>query len=322
MAAVDVVCAGSVVADLFCDAIDRLPAAGTLQQIDDILLAGGGSAINVAVNLSRLGLRVRVEGKVGRDVFGDFIRDYLTERKIDVSSLHRSSTAPTAKTVIINIHGEDRRYLTCFGAAAELSAGDVQAVSLEGARLLYVGSYLALPLLKQADLAHLLGVAKGMGLMTALDVVIPSARPCSLVDCELVLPLTDLFFPNLDEARRLTGLAEPVEQAQALGKLNPRGSVVVTCGPAGAVAVGPEGLASVGRYPMLIVDPAGAGDAFSAGFLAASLEGWPLEQKLAFASALGASAVRKKGCNSGVFNRREAMEYLSASQSEPFLLKG
>jgi sugar/nucleoside kinase (ribokinase family) len=58
------------------------------------------------------------------------------------------------------------------------------------------------------------------------------------------------------------------------------------------------------------VDGSGSGDAFAAGFLLGLSEGWPAEETLRFASAVGASACQRLGCTTGVFTRGEAGAFL------------
>jgi sugar/nucleoside kinase (ribokinase family) len=60
------------------------------------------------------------------------------------------------------------------------------------------------------------------------------------------------------------------------------------------------------------VDPVGAGDAFCAGYIAASLEGLPVEASLALGNACGATAVATVGDLTGLPGRAEAERLLAA----------
>jgi sugar/nucleoside kinase (ribokinase family) len=59
------------------------------------------------------------------------------------------------------------------------------------------------------------------------------------------------------------------------------------------------------------IDESGAGDAFTAGFIAGLLQDWSIDQTLSFASAVGASCTRALGCHEGVFTFHETMQFLS-----------
>ena len=87
----EVVCLGILVADIFASPIDSLPAAGELKLVDRYMLNAGGCAANTAACLRRLGRKVRVVGKVGEDLFGDFVKKDLERLGVDTSavSYHR-----------------------------------------------------------------------------------------------------------------------------------------------------------------------------------------------------------------------------------------
>jgi sugar/nucleoside kinase (ribokinase family) len=75
-------------------------------------------------------------------------------------------------------------------------------------------------------------------------------------------------FANRDEASTLVGMDEPAEAARALARRV--GVAVVTAGSRGAYWSDGSDVVSAVPEPVQIVDSTGAGDAFAAGFLAAS----------------------------------------------------
>ncbi|MCL5098919.1 MAG: carbohydrate kinase family protein [Candidatus Omnitrophica bacterium] len=309
----DVICLGILVADVFVDPIDALPSGGELKLTNRFLLSAGGCAANTAACLRRLQRSVRVLGKVGTDMFGDFVITDLKRLGIDTADVKRSETHPTSATVILNVRGEDRRYVHCFGANADFSGADVDGSALEGARALYVGGYLAMPRFSPEDLVELFRAAKERSLSTILDVVVPAGTALSLNQMKPILELTDVFLPNDDEARILTGQKSPIAQAERLTQLNPACTVVITQGRRGALARRGNEILQIATFKMNSVDESGAGDAFDAGFITGLLENWPLEQCLRFASAVGASCTRALGCTEGVFHFDEAMAFVAGN---------
>jgi sugar/nucleoside kinase (ribokinase family) len=307
----DVVCLGILVADIFSNPIHSLPAAGELRVTDRFLLCAGGCATNTAACLRRLGRSVKVIGKVGVDVFGDFVLSDLDRYGIDVSQIRRSPTHQTSGTFILNVCGDDRRYIHFVGANADFSLRDVDYSALAGARVLYVGGYLAMPRFGAQDLVSLLKEAKKRSLLTVVDVVIPAGNSVSLSQVEPILAHTDVFLPNQDEAMILTGEREAEVQADFLGRMNSECTIVITQGHRGALAKRGMETLRAQTYDVKSVDESGAGDAFTAGFITALLENWSLEDSLRFASAVGASCTTKLGCIDGVFQFDEAMEFVS-----------
>jgi len=314
--AFDAVCVGILVADIFCPPLRELPQPGELVVVDDLLLDAGGCAVNTGVSLTKLGAKVALIGKVGNDVFGDFIVHLMSEKGLETSGIRRSTTSPTSKTVIIPVLGQDRRFIHTFGANAELAYEDVDLALVARGKVLYVGGYLGLPRLDQRALVQLLSFAKAQGAQTVLDVIVPSTSTYEVDDVlGRALPFTDVFLPNDDEARLLTGERDPERQAEAF-LARGCGTAVITMGERGVVAKTATQTIRVPAFEVNAVDPSGAGDAFDAGFIMGLLKGWDLVRSVEFACAIGASATMKPGCTPGVFTMPEALAFL-AENSRP-----
>ena len=306
----DVVCVGILVADIIASPVDAIPAAGQVKLTDRFLLNVGGCAANTAVDLCRLGKKVKVLGKVGDDLFGDFIVKDLKRSGVDSSRLSRSAQHPTSGTFILNVEGQDRRYIHYFGANGDFSFADIDCSTLDGGRVLYLGGYLLMPRFGIEDLVRLFQEAKNRSMLTVLDVVVPSGVAVSQDEVGKMLQYTDLFLPNDDEAYALTGQKNAFEQAARLGSLNPDATIVITQGSRGALVRHKNKVLQSEIYPMPSIDGSGAGDAFDAGFITGLLEGWPVEKTLQFASAVGASCTRSLGCTAGVFEFDEAVRFI------------
>jgi sugar/nucleoside kinase (ribokinase family) len=300
-----VVCAGLIIADLFVAPLPSLPRPGELVISDGFLLDAGGCAVNTAVILARLGVRTGLVGKVGDDDYGTLLRAALARKQILVDGISTTPRSATSQTVILPVDGEDRRYIHVPGANADLTVADI-AAALPGARVLAIGGYLALPGLDQDGVADLLARARAQGTTTLLDIVVPRGAADPVKALRPVLPHVDCFLPNQDEARLVTGHDDPADQAGALLEMG-CGSVIITCGAGGAVYADPARVIRVRPLPVEAIDGSGAGDAFTAGIILGLIEGWPPEQRLRFAAALGGSVCRGLGCTGTVFTRDEAL---------------
>jgi sugar/nucleoside kinase (ribokinase family) len=309
--AAPVLSVGILVADIFVPPIARLPAAGELVSTEDFLVQPGGCAANTAIVLGRLGVAATVVGRVGDDLFGKLVEQYLEKRGVDTSGVLRTEGEGTSKTVALSVVGDDRRFLHTFGANGVLTAEDIPDDALRSAGILYVGGYLVLPSLRQHALADRFRLAREHGTTVVLDVVVPTDQAdLSLDDVRELLPLTDYFLPNEDEARALTGEPEPREQAERIVGAGAR-TVVIKRGADGVFVRGGGDAFELPAPPIDAVEPSGAGDAFAAGLAAGLLEGWPLERCIRYASVIGASACTALGCYAGAFTRGEADEFLS-----------
>jgi sugar/nucleoside kinase (ribokinase family) len=304
----EVLCAGIVVADHVCTPIPAMPEPGGVAIADGMLLTIGGCAANAAVDLVKMGARAAVVGRVGGDVFGEVVARQLRQQGVDVSALAISPQAETSQTMIVNVAGQDRRFIHTYGANAEFRAADIPLARLRQARILYVGGYLLMASLRPDELAAVFQQARQLGVRTVLDVVVPA--PGDYVGhFEQLLPHVDVFLPNQHEAQLITGEPDPVRQAERFHRLG-TGTVVVTMGGEGCVLVSREQRIRAGVFPVEFVDGSGGGDAFDAGFIYGLLHGLGTEDCLRYASALGASCVRALGTTPGVFTRDQCEEFL------------
>lgn len=304
----DVLCAGVVVADHLCAPIDHMPQAGELIATDRMLLTVGGSAANTAVDLAKLGVAAAVVGRVGADPFGRFVADLLRDAAVDVSALQFSSDDDTGQTLIVNVRGEDRRFITNFGANGRFCAADIPIQRVQQCQVLYLGGYLFLPQMRQDALVEVFASARQAGVRTVLDVAVSGPRDY-LSELERLLPYVDVFLPNYDEAEKISGECVPWRQAERFHQLG-AGTVVITQGGEGSVLVNDKVRLRAGTYPIEFVDGCGGGDAFDAGYIYGLLHGMETEDCLRYASALGASCVRAVGATPGVFTRDECEAFL------------
>jgi sugar/nucleoside kinase (ribokinase family) len=307
----DVLCCGIVVADHVSAPIEHLPAAGELILADKLVLTIGGCAANVAVDLSKMGIRSSVLGRVGDDIFGRVVADMLRDQGVDVAGLQTSPGVDTSQTLIVNVVGQDRRFIHTFGANALFSAADISPELLAGCKTLYLGGYLLMNAVRQDELAAVFAAARQRGIKTVLDVVTPGPADY-LSRLRNLLPHVDVFLPNNHEGELITGEGDPVKQAEIFHRLGAK-TAIVTLGGDGAIVVGEGVRLRAGAFRMPFVDGTGGGDAFAAGYIAGMLEGRDVEGCLKVASALGASCVRAIGTTTGVFTRAECDRFLKTN---------
>jgi sugar/nucleoside kinase (ribokinase family) len=297
-----------VVADHLCPPLDHLPRAGELVTIDELVLNIGGGAANTAVDLARLGITATIRARVGDDIFGRFATETLRAHNVDTSALKIDPDLATSQTLIVNVRGQDRRFIHCVGANTGFVAADLDAVLEYSPRVLHIGYFLILPRLDAGELAERFARARQIGTITVLDVATPGPGNY-LEPLKVVLPHTDVFVPNADEAELILGETDPIRQAHLFHDMGAR-HVVITRGEHGVVSVSDDLQVKLGTYPVSFVDGSGGGDAFNAGYIVGLLEGRSELECLKLASAVGASCVRSVGTTAGVFTRAEAEDFM------------
>jgi len=306
---IDCLSVGILVADHGCAPIDRVPAAGELILAENLSLSIGGCASNAAVDLKRVGVNVGIVGCVGQDVLGRFVLDSLRAENVDTDSIRELAGIGTSATLVVNVAGQDRRFIHTIGANARVTAADIPLDRVRTAKILYVGGYLLMPALEANGLAAVFRKAREWGVTTILDIVLPGPGD-HMARLAPVLAETDIFLPNSDEAAAITGMLDPRDQAEKFLAAG-AGAAVITCGGQGTVFASSRQRLHAGVYPTEYVGGTGAGDAFDAGYIAGLLAGCDPRGCLSWASALGASCVRSISATESVFTRKEAQDFMS-----------
>lgn len=305
---IDCLCAGILFADVACAPVERVPNPGELVPTDLMQLGLGGCASNAGLDLAKLGRRVGVSGCVGDDFFGQFIVEALADDLIDTSGIHRVSGTCSASSMIINVRGQDRRFISTPAACTRFTVAHIPTDWVRQAKVFYVGGYYMMPELETEEMVDLFRTARAAGTKTILDVVVYGDKDY-WGRLAPILPETDIFMPNDDEAALITGLDDPLEQAARFREAG-AGTVVITQGDAGSLLVSEKVRLRAGVYPVEFVGGTGSGDAFDAGFIAGLLADEDPAGCLRWGSALGASCVRSITATESIFSRAEAEAFM------------
>ncbi len=206
---VDAVIAGHVSLDVFPELFGPLDLEpGRLNAIGPATFSTGGAVSNTGLAMRRLGVDVRLVGKVGDDLFGQaVIEAYRAVNPALADGLTIAPSATTSYTIVINPPLRDRSYLHCSGANETFAADDVRDEHLAGARLFHFGYPPLMPRMyadRGRELRELFDHARHAGLVTSLDLSLPDpSSAAGRADWRSVfataLPAVDVFAPSLDE---------------------------------------------------------------------------------------------------------------------------
>ena len=281
---------GELNADLVMTGLPSLPLLGRELVGDGFRMVLGSSSAITAARLARLGTRVDFAGLMGEDDIGRFVQNELADYGVGTHHIHVTRDGSTGVTISLT-YQHDRALMTYPGLMAVFDGAALTADVLRGYVHLHVGSFFLQTAL-QPHLPATFHRAHELGLTTSLDCGWDPAE--TWLRNPYLLPTlaeTDVFLPNEDEAAALadgdpTGLAAQVH-----------GTLVMKQGERGATAYSKDGKRTqAAAVPVNVVDTTGAGDAFDAGFLYATLiERTSLADALAFAAACGSEAILHVG---------------------------
>ncbi len=302
-----VLVAGELNVDLVLQGYHAFPEAGKEVLVDDFVMVLGSASAICAMGLARLGVPVAFLGKAGEDPWGQFCIECLKGRGIDVSRALCEPSQKTGVTVAIT-SSRDRALVSFLGSIAALRASDIPDAALAEVDHLHVSSYFLQERLRP-DAKALFARARRQGLTTSLD---PGFDPTETwaPDLRDTLQEVDVFFPNENELRGLTGTDDPEKALRSLANGHTR--IVAKLGKGGAATLDGDAFLRVPAFAIEPKDTTGAGDSFNAGFLQGWLAGAPTRDALRLGAACGALSTLGLGGTARQPDLAEAMAFIQA----------
>ena len=307
-------CAGMIVCDL-----PIYPVPYDIMQIENCLIdtptiTTGGDALNVARTLRILGAPdVSISGLMGKDAFGVFVRNSMTESGIGTENLLISDMLSTS--VSFHLIDKDGRTHSIYHSSVNSVVDSEHYLPglKENPDILYFGSALYFPRMDDGGIEKLFSAAHQQGVVTAMDTSLNENHEPGEVcfkRLEPALRQTDIFIPSLSEVSFMTGETDPHRIALRFAdlghrvfgtKLGKEGSYLTDFKRAYRISAFTE-------FPA--IDTVGAGDSFMGSFLYAYGQGWDLEQCISLASVVSSFNVSALGATGGVPDIGTALDYL------------
>jgi 5-dehydro-2-deoxygluconokinase len=326
--AIDFICLGRAAVDLY-----GLERGTRLEDAQHFAKYLGGSSGNVAVGLSRLGLKVAMLTRVGDEHMGRFVREALAAEGVDVAAVRTDPKRLTGLVLLGIENAESFPHIFYRENCADmgLEPADADAAPFAAARALAItGTHLSTEGVRAAA-RRALALAKQHGLRVVLDIDYRPVlwgltghgggadreRASAAVTRELqaFLPDCDLVVGTEEEIRVAGGGASVLEALAAI-RARTAATIVMKRGVAGCVVFeGPipasveQGLV-VGGFPVEVLNVLGAGDAFLSGYLSGWIEGLPAAHCGRRGNAAGAIVVTRHGCTPAMPTRAELDEFM------------
>lgn len=282
----------------------RLPQPGETIAGYSFETLPGGKGENQAVAVARLGVPVRMSGRVGGDEFGKMLIESLQLAGVNCEGVKvDESTSSGVAAIAIDDSGENH-IIIVPGANGQVNLSDVDRLPLLASKVLLLQLEIPLAIVLAAAQA-----AQQVGVTVILD---PAPAPTQL-PAELYAAV-DILTPNQVEAEQLTGIAvqDEASAVRAARRLRQQGveTVIVKMGAQGALCATAAGEFWVSPFDVRAIDTVAAGDAFNGGLAAAFAEGRSLSEACQWGAATGALATTVKGAQSAMPSRAELMKLI------------
>lgn len=269
----NILCSGNVSVDIkaYSAEVDETEA----YREGSIELVPGGVGRGMAINLKHLGLNTFIHSVIGKDIFGEYLRNGLKEEGINTTLLAESQER---KTALFSVMASRGKSATCVYSTQILKEiifdSKVEKVIKEND----ISAFVLDSNLSEETLEGFYNYKKSH---PEIFVFQNATAPDIAKKTMQYAPLIDLFGCNEYEAAAILGESSVLpdlttaDKFQALGYKN----FIITFGEQGVmVRIGKETWNEPPYTPSQIVDTIGAGDAFASGFLMGFLEGDPVKR--------------------------------------------
>lgn len=251
-----------VIGEALIDIVERASSTERGHERPSSTECVGGSPLNVAVGLARLGREVDFLTHIGSDIHGRRISDYVESSGVQlVPGSQDAARTPTARAT-----------LDAAGSATYTFDIDWQLTGTPGVGpplVVHTGSIATV--LEPGCLANAALVDTYH--LSATLTFDPNIRPALIADADSararidrLLERADVVKASDEDLRWIDPTRTPDQIAAAWLTLGPS-IVVVTMGGAGALAMCAAGTVRVPAFTMDVVDTVGAGDAFMTGLI-------------------------------------------------------
>jgi sugar/nucleoside kinase (ribokinase family) len=310
----DVLTIGEMVVDFISvEKTDTLSNASTFRRYL------GGSPANIAVYVSKLGATSAVIAKTGIGAFGKFLKSELQRHGVTTDYLqmdHRTHTT----VIFVSSTAATPDFEEFRSGDYLLGPEEISDEAISRTKVVHASTF---ALSREPCRSAVIGAfrkAREMGKIVSLDPnysrrVWPDYKEAKGVIRE-AYRYVDVTKPSADDARRIFG--PDYEPEQYIEMFHDLGAeiVVFTMGRKGnLISENGRITAHVPARPVEVVDATGAGDAFWAGFLTATLEGKPAEHSVLFAREIVERKLTTKGPLPSDIDREEVYASLQESHA-------
>ncbi len=257
----------------------------------------GGGAANVAIGVQKQGFKAAIVGKIGNNPFKKMVLEHLESHGVAHSMCHFEDDYMKISSILLSPSGE-RTIIHYETPHEHILAVEEDIHRFEKAEIVYMSNLWRVPILEREKI---LSHAHSSGVLTIVNLgIVDCKRPIEQIGG--LLQHVDILIVNTHECSELlkkqfstidwhSDIAKDV--AYFKDKV-----IVVTDGVNGSFSYVDGVITHVSAHKVTkVIDTTGAGDAYSAGFIAGYLRTKNIELSMRLGAKLGAQMVQKIGAN-------------------------
>jgi ribokinase len=274
----------------------KLPRKGETIHGRSLCYIPGGKGANQAVAASRLGANVSFIGKVGKDIFGNELLNFLKKEKLLIDGIRQVDGSSGVAIITVDQKGENTIVVTS-GSNVQVTSEYVEQFEK---RIQEVDIILAQYEIPIETVKTLFSIAKKHNKITVLNPA-PACKTTqdllANVDYLIVNEIELSFFTNSKLVQKKQD--KIINAANELLKKGPK-FIIITLGSKGSITVSKQGNLKIEGIHVKAVDTTAAGDCFVGALTAQLSSNVSLEKALKFANQAAALSVQRFGASTSL----------------------
>ena len=263
----------------------------------EVMLTPGGSAANVAVWAQRCGLNTSFVGKIGRDRLGELGKEDLKSENVNTYFIHSTAHLTGSVAVFVDHTGE-RSMISGKGADHYLLPSELPRDLIRSAKHLHLTAWSFFSDPPRTAARQAAKIAQESGVILSFDP--GSFQMINEMGVDKFLRYTqdlgvDIFLPNCEEGKALTGFDEPKDIARALAEIYPNALIMLKLDANGSLVYENSEATHIPPATNNLMDATGAGDSFAGSFLAKYLVSKNAVEAATFATKISAWVIEHLG---------------------------
>lgn len=287
----------------------------------------GGSPANIAIGISRHGMKAGFLGKVSDDQFGEFVVDYFNQEGIDTSHITKCTNGEklglTFTEMLSPKESSILMYRNCI-ADLQLSVEDIDEDYIKTAKAILIsGTALAQSPSREAAIKAVM-LAKKTNTRIIFDIDYREYnwknKDEISIYYSIVAKESDIIMGSREEFDLTEKLIQPnrtdEQSAKAWSEYNAK-IVVIKHGMKGSTAYTCDGQSfSIKPFPVEARKGFGGGDGYGSGFLYGLYHNWDIIDCLEFGSAEASMMVRCNSSSDGLPNPEQVKEFIKQTKAK------
>lgn len=287
----------------------------------------GGSPANIAVGVTRHGMKAGFIGKVSDDQFGEFVVDYFDEQGIDTSRItkciHGEKLGLTFTEMLSASDSNILMYRNCI-ADLQLDVSNIDEEYIKKAKAILIsGTALAQSPSREAALKAVM-LARRNDVKIIFDIDYRAYNWKNIDEISIYYAAAakeaDIIMGSREEFDITERLIKPGmsdEESAAYWQGCRARIVVIKHGKKGSAAYTDDGRSfTIKPFPVAARKGFGGGDGYGAGFLYGLYQGWDIIDCLEFGSAEAAMMVRSNNCSDSLPTPEEVHAFIKEAKDK------